>query len=259
MRLVTVTRSHNLLASSRQPLTRDLILGVSASVLASALVYALAKLFAASNPLLPLVAIVACFSLVVATALYVRLRRVAVPGLLGWFADRADADYVYHILQDVERSFEVMTCTGSSTFVQGGRLLNALQVKYKTNAIFETKVLLIDPEATELMAYRQRKLGSEPNVLAPKDVQETLRVLKQAHDTFVSEPGHCLDVRTYANELVWHVMIIDRRLALLSFYGPGKCGWKWPVLVFEKKDGSLYYGIEEQFDQRWVAAAKCWQ
>ena len=51
-------------------------------------------------------------------------------------------------------------------------------------------------------------------------------------------------------------MLIDRHLALLGFYGPGKSGWKWPVLIFEKKEGSFYYAIEEQFDQRWAASKK---
>jgi len=239
-----------------QLIVRELAIGILASVVASVLVYVLGKMFAAGNVLLLLLTIVVFVSGGLLVLLYLRVKALAAPGFVGWIRNRENGEYIYEVLRDVERSFEVMSCTGSSVFVQGGKLLNILQEKYQSSANFETKILLVDPKASNLISYRKRRLGNEPNVLGEADILSAIRVLKQARDSFVREPKQSLDIRTYSNELVWHIMLIDRHLALLGFYGPGKSGWKWPVLIFEKKEGSFYYAIEEQFDQRWAASKK---
>jgi hypothetical protein len=149
-----------------------------------------------------------------------------------------------------------MGSTGSSVFVQGGKLLNVLAAKYRTNTSFITRVLLVDPDASELIAYRKRRLGDEPNVLGPEDIRSTIHTLRQAYERTVNDPRQTFEVRTYSQEQVWHIVIIDRRRALLGFYGPGMSGWKWPFMVFDRGPRSFYYGVEEQFDQRWAHARR---
>jgi len=148
-----------------------------------------------------------------------------------------------------------MGATGSSVFHQSGRILNLLFKKYETNTSFRLRVLLVDPDAKNLIEYRKRRLGNEPNVLSPDDIRSTIAVLNKAKKDIKRGPDQSLDIRTYSSELVWSIFLIDREIALLGAYGPAASGWKWPVLIFEKNDPkSFYFAVEEQFDQRWQSA-----
>lgn len=249
-------------SSSGQFPTRDLIIGASGSTISTVLVYIYGIVTEAGN-LITITLGAATLCLLLTTFFFAlklraslsQCKQLAAPGYRGWIIDRKSDRFAESIIDQAKFSIEVMGATGSSVFHQGGRILNLLFNKYETNTSFRLRVLLVDPDAKNLIEYRKQRLGNEPNVLSPDDIRSTIAVLNKAKKDIKRGPDQSLDIRTYSSELVWSIFLIDREIAFLGAYGPAASGWKWPVLIFEKNDPlSFYYAVEEQFDQRWQAA-----
>jgi hypothetical protein len=229
----------------------SLLAGVLSSLAASAILYYGASFYRSKSfTLVVLLAllVLSVTGLVVALAL---LHARAIPGLHRWGMDRSSADYSYHLLRGAQHSFEYMGATGSSVFLQSGRFLGLLAEKYESNRSFITRVLLMDPDGDKLIAYRRNAIGGDPNVCSKEDILSTIQLLKTTKERVVVDKTQTFEIRTYSNEIVWHLILVDRRIAVIGMYGPGASGWRWPFLVFKREPRSFYYAAEEQFDQRW--------
>ncbi len=152
----------------------ELVLRVVSSVVATLVVLYVTGLFRSLSPLVISGSIVASVALGLSLGLWLKVRKLAVPGLRSWLRDRSMEDYSYRLLRDARRSFEVMGATGSSVFAQSGKFLNTLSEKYEQNRSFVTHVLLVAPDAHELIEYRKRSLGSEPHALDSFAIQSTI-------------------------------------------------------------------------------------